>query len=134
KTGEEGLWAPSMFSGMPAYLINVIWSNGPVVALKKILTVGLPHPVANIFAALISYYIMLLVFRIKPFYAIAGAIAFAFSTFVIIGLAAGHNGRIGAIAFMPLVMAGIHLAFTGKRFLGFAVTTAGMALHLRENH
>src|SRR5690606_8313565 len=44
KTGEEGLWAPSMFSGMPAYLINVIWSNGPVVALKKILTVGLPHP------------------------------------------------------------------------------------------
>ncbi|MGE0590725.1 MAG: hypothetical protein AB7O48_19240, partial [Cyclobacteriaceae bacterium] len=23
ETGDEGLWAPSMFSGMPAYLINM---------------------------------------------------------------------------------------------------------------
>ncbi|HEY4655899.1 MAG TPA: hypothetical protein VIH22_15360, partial [Cyclobacteriaceae bacterium] len=44
-TGEEGLWSPSMFSGMPAYLVNVEWSNGPVYAFKSILTLGLPHPV-----------------------------------------------------------------------------------------
>jgi hypothetical protein len=53
---------------------------------------------------------------------------------MIIGLDAGHNARIGAIAFMPLVMAGIHLAFSGKRILGFSATAAGLALHLRENH
>src|SRR5690606_611990 len=53
---------------------------------------------------------------------------------MIIGLAAGHNGRIGAIAFTPLIMTGIHLAFTGKRLLGFGVTSVAMALHLRENH
>lgn len=134
KTGEEGLWAPSMFGGMPAYLVNVEWSNGPVHALKKVLTVGLPHPVSNIFAAFISYYIMLLAFRVRPYLAIAGAIAFGLSSYLIIGLAAGHNARIGAIAFMPLAMAGIHLVFSGRRWLGFGVTTLGMALHLRENH
>src|SRR5690606_11762434 len=63
-----------------------------------------------------------------------GAIAFGLSSYLIIGLAAGHNGRIGAIAFMPLVMAGIHLAFSGRRVLGFGLTAAAMALHLRENH
>ncbi|HEX5172242.1 MAG TPA: YfhO family protein [Cyclobacteriaceae bacterium] len=134
KTGEEGLWAPGMFSGMPAYLVNVEWSNGPVLAFKKILSLGLPHPVANIFIAFVCYYILLLSFGVRPYLAIAGAVAFGLSSYLIIGLAAGHNARIGAIAFMPLIMAGIHLTFSGKRVLGFGVTTLGMALHLRENH
>ncbi|MBX2900024.1 MAG: YfhO family protein [Cyclobacteriaceae bacterium] len=134
KTGEEGLWAGTMFSGMPAYLVNIKWSDGIVLGLKKVLSFFLPHPVSHIFLAFICYYIMLLSFRVRPWLAIAGALAFGLSSYVIIGLSAGHNGRIGAIAFMPLVFAGIHLAFTGKRILGFGVTALGMALHLRENH
>jgi hypothetical protein len=94
----------------------------------------LPHPVANVFLGFLSYYILLLAFRVRPYLAIVGALAFGLSSFIIIGLGAGHNGRIGATAFMPLVMAGIHLAFTGKRILGIGVTAAGLALHLRENH
>src|SRR5690606_13739053 len=89
-TGEEELWAPSMFSGMPAYLINLEWSNQRVTALKRILTLGLKHPFANIFAAFISYYILLLAFRIKPYLSIAGALAFGLSSYLIIGIAAGH--------------------------------------------
>ncbi len=133
-TGEEGLWAPSMFSGMPAYLVNLQWSDGVVVGFKKALSLFLPHPVNNIFLAFVCYYILLLAFRVRPYLAIAGALAFGLSSYMIIGLSVGHNARIGAIAFMPLVMAGIHLAFTGKRVLGFGVTAAGLALHLRENH
>ena len=116
-TGEESLWANAMFSGMPAYLINMEWSNGAVSNIKRIGGLFLPHPVVNIFWAFVSYYILLLAFRVRPYLAIAGALAFGLSSFVIIGLGAGHNGRIGAIAFMPLVMAGIHLAFSGKRLL-----------------
>jgi hypothetical protein len=133
-TGEEGLWAESMFSGMPAYLVNLQWSDGVVVTMKKVLSLFLPHPVRNIYAAFACYYIMLLAFRVRPYLAIAGALAFGLSSYMIIGLEVGHNARIGAIAFMPLVMAGIHLAFTGKRVLGFGVTAAGLSLHLRENH
>ncbi len=134
ETGDEALWTNSMFSGMPAYLISVQWGNEAIAYIKKIITLSLPAPVANIFMAFISYYIMLLVFGIRPYLAIAGAIAFGLSSYMIVGLGAGHNGRIGAIASMPLVMAGIHLIFTGKRILGFGVTTVGLALHLRENH
>jgi hypothetical protein len=134
QTGDEPLWTNSMFSGMPAYLVSVQWSNEAIAWVKKVMSLGLPHPISNIFVAFISYYILLLAFRIRPYLAIAGAIAFGLSTYLIIGLAAGHNGRIGAIAFMPLVMAGIHLTFTRQRILGFGLTAAAMALHLRENH
>lgn len=134
QTGEEGLWVPNMFSGMPAYLVNVEWSNQAIRYMKAISGLGLPHPVNNIFLAFLSYYIMLLCFRVRPYLAIAGALAFGLSSYMIIGLAAGHNARIGAIAFMPLVVGGIHLAFTNYKILGFGLTTAGLALHLRENH
>lgn len=134
QTGEEALWSDSMFGGMPAYLISVQWGNQALGYLKTVMALFLPHPIANIFLAFLCYYILLLTFRVRPYLAIAGAIAFGLSTYMIIGLAAGHNSRIGAIAFMPLVMAGIHLAFTQRLLLGFGVTTAAMALHLRENH
>lgn len=134
QTGEEGLWSPSMFSGMPAYLISVQWGNEALVWTKRILSFNLPSPVHNIYLCFLCYYLMLLAFRVRPWLAIAGAIGFGLSSYLIIGMAAGHNARIGAIAFMPLVIAGIHLSFRGVRWLGFALTTLGLALHLRENH
>jgi hypothetical protein len=134
QTGEEGLWASSMFSGMPAYLINVQWGYTPISYVKKVMSLFLPHPFRNIYLGFFCYYIMLLVFRVRPYLAIAGALAFGLSSYMIIGLMAGHNARIGAIAFMPLVMAGIHLVFSGRRLLGFSITAAGLSLHLLENH
>lgn len=133
-TGEEGLWAGAMFSGMPAYLVNLQWSDGVVLGLKKVLSLFLPHPVNVIFLAFLCYYILLLSFKVRPWFAIAGALAFGLSSYMIIGLSAGHNARIGAIAFMPLIVAGIHLAFGGKRLLGMGITALGLSLHLRENH
>ncbi|HTF21482.1 MAG TPA: hypothetical protein VK658_25565, partial [Chryseolinea sp.] len=133
-TGEEALWSENMFSGMPGYLINVQWGNVTVGYLKKILSFNLPHPICNIYLALLCYYVMLLAFGVRPYLAIAGALAFGLSSHLMVGLVAGHSARVGAIAFMPLVVAGIHLVFTGRKLLGFGVTTAGMALHLRENH
>ncbi len=134
QTGEEGLWTNSMFGGMPAYMINVSWHDGIVGGFKSLLSLKLPHPVSNIFLAFISFYILLLAFKVRPYLAIAGALAFGLSTYMIIGLGAGHNSRIGAVAFMPLVLAGVHMAFNKKRILGVGVTALGLALELRENH
>src|SRR6188768_431328 len=66
-TGEEGLWVGSMFSGMPAYLVNLDWSDDAIVAVKKVLTLFLVHPVCNIYAAFISFYILLLSFKVRPY-------------------------------------------------------------------
>ncbi|MDQ3395113.1 MAG: YfhO family protein [Bacteroidota bacterium] len=134
KTKEEGLWTNAMFGGMPGYLINVKWDTQLIVGLQTILALGLPHPIWYIFLAFVSYYILLLTFGVRPYLAIGGAIAFGFSSFMIIGLGAGHSARIGAIAFMPLVLAGVHLSYSRWKLLGFALTAAALALHLRINH
>lgn len=133
-TGDEALWAPSTFSGMPAYLISVQWSTKAIGFIKRVLTLWMPSGANNIFLACVCYYMMLLAFRVRPYLAIVGALAFAFSSFMLIGLMAGHNARIGAMALIPLVMAGIHLSFSGKKILGFGLTATGIALQLRENH
>ncbi|HZI23435.1 MAG TPA: YfhO family protein, partial [Chryseolinea sp.] len=98
------------------------------------LALKIPHPVCNIYLAFVCYYIMLLAFGVRPYLAIAGALAFGLSSYMIVGIGVGHNSRIGAIAFMPLVMAGVHLVFSNRKILGFGITTAGLALHFRENH
>ncbi|MEQ8927013.1 MAG: YfhO family protein [Fulvivirga sp.] len=134
QTGEEGLWTNSMFGGMPAYLIDVDWSDSIVGKFKQVLSIFLPHPIKNIFLAFVSFYILLLSFKVRPYLAIVGALGFGLSTYMIIGLGAGHNSRIGAVALMPMVLAGIHLAFRNRLFLGCGVTALGLALHLRENH
>jgi len=133
-TGEEPLWTNSMFGGMPAYMIDVDWSNHIVEFLQSAYSLWLPHPVRLVFASMVSYYILLLAFGITPYLAMAGAIGFAFSSYNMICLMAGHNARLGAIAFAPLILAGIHKAYDGKKRIGFALASLGLAMHLRINH
>ena len=132
--GEEGLWASSMFSGMPGYLVNTTYSGDLVIYVLKAYTLWLPHPTGYLFISFVSFYILLLAFRVRPYLSMAGAIAFGLTSFQIISLWAGHNAKVGAVAVMPLVLAGVHLAFNKKLGLGFVLTMIGMALEIRMNH
>jgi len=134
ETGEEGLWTNSIFGGMPAYLISVKWGNQLIKTVHAVYTLGLPHPVRIVFACMLSFYIMLLCFGVRPYVAIIGAIAFGLSSYNIIGLTAGHNARISAVSFMPLVMAGIHLCFNKNKWLGMSLTALALAMQMRVNH
>ena len=133
-TNEEILWTNSMFSGMPAYLIDIKWKNDIMVFLHKLLGLGLPYPVSLIFLSFISFYFMLICFGVRPEISVFGAIAFTLSTYMIVGINAGHNTRIGSAAFIPLIVAGVHLCFHKKRNLGFIITALALALQLRLNH
>lgn len=134
ETGEEALWASRLFSGMPAYLVSFEIPGDITNFLTKVFTLGLPHPVNSLFFGMISMYILLLSFKVRPEFSIPGAIAFAFNTFHIISLDAGHNAKIWAICLIPLILAGIHLTFTGKRILGLALFAFGLMLQLKFNH
>src|SRR5690606_19250049 len=68
---------------------------------------------------------------------IAGAIAFGFTSYNIIILEAGHNTKSLAIAYIPLVLAGLIITFRkGMRnfWLGAAIFAFGLAMHIRMNH
>jgi len=133
-TGDEPLWTNRMFGGMPSYLISTEFPGDITNVLMKVLTLGLPHPINSLFFGMVGMYILLLSFRIRSAISVAGAWAFAFNTFHIISLEAGHNAKIWAICLIPMILAGIHLVFTRRVLLGVALFALALMLQLKFNH
>ncbi len=132
--GEEALWTNAMFGGMPAYLVSTVFSGDLIVHVQKALSLWLPSPVHLVFLSFISFYIMMLTFGVRSWIAVSAALAFGLTGFIMISIGAGHNSKIAAVAFMPLVLGGIHLAFNRSVLWGFILTSLGLALELRVNH
>jgi hypothetical protein len=133
-TGEQLLWTNSMFGGMPTYFISLEFPGDITNAVISVLTLGLPHPINGLFFGMLGMYILLLSFKVRPIFAIGGAIAFSFNTYNLLSLEAGHNAKIWAVCLIPLILAGIHLAFERKRILGAALLALGLLLQLKFNH
>lgn len=133
-TGEQALWTNRMFGGMPAYLIHLDPKGDITNFLIKVFTFGLPHPISALFFGMVSMYLLLICFKVRPYIAIIGAWAFALNTFNFLSLEAGHNAKIWAIGIVPLLLAGVHLAFSGKKLLGIVMTAFAVLLQLKFNH
>ncbi|MEM7298737.1 MAG: hypothetical protein AAF391_10785, partial [Bacteroidota bacterium] len=97
ETGEEALWTNSMFGGMPAYLVNIYWSGDLTVHIQNALSLYLPSPARYTFLAMLCFYFMLLAYRVNPYLAIAGAIAYGLNSFYIVSIEAGHIWKVSAI-------------------------------------
>ena len=132
---DVALWNPTLFGGMPTYLVGLNYGGDYVLnQLQNVFSFWLPRPSSIFFKSMLCFYILLLVFRVRPYLAIAGAVAYGLSTFAVISLGAGHNWKVEAMAYMPLVLAGIHTAFTRNYLWGFALTALAMALEVDSNH
>ncbi len=132
-TGEEPYWAESAFSGMPTYPIGTYFPNDYITSLDRLIRF-LPRPADYLFLYFFSFYILLLAFKVDWKIAIVGSLAFGFSTYLIIIFGAGHNSKAHAIAYMPLVLAGIIFIFKKRYLLGFIVTSIATALEIKANH
>ena len=130
---EEPYWADNVFGGMPTYQIT---STYPIDFIGKVdkLIRFLPRPADYLFVYLLSFYLLMLFFTPNVQIAITGAIAFGFSTYLLIILGVGHNTKALAIGYMPLVVLGVIQLFSEKRKLGFGLLTLSMALQLHANH
>ena len=132
-TGEETYWTNSAFGGMPTYQLGAKYPHNYIKKLDLSLRF-LPRPADYLFLYFIGFYILLLSLKVDFKLAALGALAFGFSTYLIIILGVGHNSKAHAIAYMPLVLAGIVLTFRKKYILGFLLTTIALGLELVANH
>ena len=133
ETGEETYWTNSAFGGMPTYQLGAKYPNNYIKSLDLAIRF-LPRPADYLFLYLIGFYVLLLVLKIDYKLAAVGALAFGFSTYLIIILGVGHNSKAHAIAYMPLVLSGILLTFQRKYISGFLLTTIALGLELVANH
>ena len=124
-----------MFSGMPAYQISTRSNGNLIQYVDKIFRLGLPRPMDMLFLYLIGFYILLCSLKIDYRLSIVGAIAFAFSSYFIIIIQAGHMTKAHAIAYLPLIVASVLYTYREKKWmLGVVFTSLFVALQLYSNH
>ena len=133
KTGEEPYWTNSAFGGMPTYQLGAYYPHDYVKKLDRLIRF-LPRPADYLFLYFLGFYILLCCLKVDYKLALIGALAFGFSTYLIIILGVGHNAKAHAIGYMPMLLGGIVLTFRKKYLWGFVLTAIAMALEVGANH
>ena len=135
KTGEVTRWMNSVFSGMPTYQTAPEYSSaktlGTVVDAYHLF---LPDNVWYVFAYLLGFYIMLRAFDFRRSLAVLGSIIWAFSSYFLIIIAAGHIWKVMALAYLPPMIGGLVLAYRGRYIAGLLVTAIFSAFEIYANH
>ncbi|MDR1681208.1 MAG: YfhO family protein [Prevotellaceae bacterium] len=134
-TGERSLWSSRMFGGMPTYQMAPSYKSTSVLrTLRRAYEGWLPAPVSHVFAYMLGFFILLCALKVNPWTAVIGAIAYAFSSYFIIIIEAGHIWKVNVLTLIPPTLAGIVWAYRGKYLLGGAVTALFFAMQLSANH
>ena len=133
ETGEEAVWTNSMFSGMPGYMISVLYPDNLAQGIQTTFT-KLFHPASAMMLYMLSFFILLLSLGIDRWKSLIGAIAFGLSSYFLIILAAGHNSKAYAIGYLPIVIAGVLMVFRGKNIPGAILFTIGLSFEILAVH
>jgi hypothetical protein len=128
------LWTNQMFGGMPAFQIWVPYPHNVTTYVVKALKATFPVPIDTALLYLLGAYLLFCVLGLNPWLSAAGAIAFAFSSYNIILLGAGHANQAFAIAFFAPILAGVILTLRGRYLMGSALTAFFLAMEIRANH
>lgn len=134
ETGHLPLWTNSMFSGMPTYLINTPPTHNPLMYVNNRLNSYGVRPICFMFLLMVGFYITLLIFRVNPYLAMAGAIAFAFSTKFLDLMVTGHITKMMALEYMGPIVGGVYLTYRRNRLLGAVITAFFLSIQLAVNH
>ncbi len=135
KNGEVTRWTGSVFCGMPTYQITPGYKSLTVLTdVVKAYHLGLPENVWYLFVYLLGFYIMLRAFDFKSYLAALGSVIWAFSSYFLIIIAAGHIWKVMALAYLPPMIGGVVLAYRGKYLWGLFVTALFTAFEVFANH
>ena len=130
---DVALWTNSMFGGMPTYQISM---SQPYNIMKFVDDAFrmFPNAVYYLMLYLIGFYILLLAFKVNPWLAIVGAIAFSFASYNFVIIVAGHNSKAVTIAYMAPLIGSMFMTFRRKLLLGGLLSSIFLGLAIRANH
>lgn len=135
QTGEKSWWTDALFGGMPTFQISPSYQGtsmlSPASALYRLY---FPTPVSWIFILMLGFFLLMLAFKVKWYYAVLGAIGYAFSSYFFILMGAGHIWKLMVLAYIPPTIAGIVWCYRGKYLGGMALAAFFAALQLASNH
>ncbi len=134
KTGENVLWSNSMFGGMPTYTYYVPEGNNYIYKVQNLISDVVGRPAAFLFVAMLCFYVLMNAFKVNRWLGLAGAIAYAFSTYNASLLVGGHETKMWAISYMPAVLAGLIYTYRSDWWKGVALLGFSLALLVGTGH
>lgn len=134
-TKQEPLWTGNMFSGMPGYQHTFKTYGNWAKYIDEFIWSILQRHVAMLFMTMLGFYVLLNIFKLNPYLALAGALAYGFSSYFFIIIEAGHNSKLWAISYVAWVISGLILIFHNKkRLLGGVILAIALAMEICANH
>lgn len=133
-TGDDPQWTGNMFSGMPAYLIDVQyptqlvkrWVGGVVKAVES--------PMNMTLFAMVLMMVAAVMMGVNPWIGIIAGLAYGLSTYFFLIIDAGHITKMWALVYAPPMVASVWYALRRNMWVGAILAALFGSLELGANH
>lgn len=134
RTGDQTLWTNSMFSGMPSIQVWLDYPSNLIGRLYVFVSDMFVNETDILFFLMLGVYLMLYPLTKNPWISTVGAVAFAFGSFNMVSIEAGHLNKVMAMAFVAPILGGIIIAYQGRWLAGSLMVAVFLAIQLRTGH
>ena len=132
--GEDPQWTGAMFSGMPAYQINIKYPTQIVKHSADWIQSLFEGPASMIFFAMLSAFVMAIMMGMSAWIGLIVGLAYGLSTYFFLIIGAGHITKMWALVYAPAMLGAIHYTLRRNMWVGGALTALFAALEIGANH
>ncbi|MBQ3027363.1 MAG: hypothetical protein IJD27_07530, partial [Alistipes sp.] len=131
---EDPQWTGAMFSGMPAYQINIKYPAQIIKRSVDWVQSLFAAPASMVFFAMLSAFVMALLMGMSAWVGLIVGLAYGLSTYFFLIIGAGHITKMWALAYAPAMLGAIHHTLRRNMWVGGALTALFAALEAGANH
>ena len=131
---EDPQWTGAMFSGMPAYQINIKYPAQIIKRTADWVQSLFTAPASMVFFAMLSAFVMALLMGMSAWVGLIVGLAYGLSTYFFLIIGAGHITKMWALVYAPAMLGAIHHTLRRNMWLGGALTAFFASLEVGANH
>lgn len=132
-TGEEALWNPNAFAGMPGYMTSYGSDIPQLDDIPRLLRTVI-WPTSHFIFLLVGTYLFIFLLTRDKLSGVLAAAAYGLTTYIPIILSAGHNTKFIALCFVPWLALAFAYVLRNPKLLSSLLFAAAVAVNLRAGH
>lgn len=133
-SGEDPQWTGSMFSGMPAYLIDVEYPEQYVKQTASPIIKAIGSPANMTLWAMMLMMVAVVLMGVNPWIGIVAGLAYGLSTYFFLIIDAGHITKMWALVYAPPLVGSVWYALRRNMWVGAPLAALFGSLELGANH
>ena len=131
---EDPKWTGAMFSGMPAYQINIKYPTQIIKRSADAVQSLFEGPATMVFFAMLAALVMAILMGLSAWVGLIVGLAYGLSTYFFLIIGAGHITKMWALVYAPAMLGAIHYTLRRNMWLGGALTALFASLEVGANH